>query len=90
MQRNGTAGCSSVASRPAAVDRRTRRRRDQDDWEPAIATANGPYVYMLVTRIGDPSRGNCPSAYLALELDRRVRHGARRPLCAYEDRGSTK
>jgi hypothetical protein len=44
-----------------------------DDWEPAIAAdPNDPYVYLLVTRIGEPKPcpGNCPSAYLALERSR--------------------
>ena len=71
-QENGTAGVSArVASDPAAgwtgehvVDPST------DDWEPAIAAdPNAPFVYILVTRIGEPKPcpGNCPSAYIALE-----------------------
>jgi hypothetical protein len=71
-QENGTAGVSArVAGNPATgwtgeqvVDRST------DDWEPAIAAdPNGPFVYLLVTRIGEPKPcpGNCPSAYMALE-----------------------
>jgi hypothetical protein len=71
-QESGTAGVSArVASNPApgwsgeqVVDRTT------DDWEPAIAAdPNDPYVYLLVTRIGEPKPcpGNCPSAYMALK-----------------------
>jgi hypothetical protein len=88
-KRNRTAGVvERVASRPAAgwtgeqvVD------ATKDDWEPAIAAdPNGPYVYMLVTRIGDPKPcpGNCPSAYLALErsTDNGRTWSAATPLCA--------
>ena len=71
-QENGTAGVNArVAGDPAAgwtgervVDPST------DDWEPAIAAdPNAPFVYLLVTRIGEPKPcpGNCPSAYIALE-----------------------
>jgi hypothetical protein len=85
----GTAGVvRQIASRPSAgwtgervVD------ATKDDWEPAIAAdPNGPYVYLLVTRIGDPKpcSGNCPSAFLALErsTDRGVTWSAATPLCA--------
>jgi hypothetical protein len=88
-QANGTAGIAGpVASNPAAgwtgervVDATT------DDWEPAIAAdPNGPYVYLLVTRIGEPKPcpGNCPTAFLALErsTDGGVTWTAATPLCA--------
>jgi hypothetical protein len=88
-KQDGTAGVvERIASRPApgwtgerVVD------ATKDDWEPAIAAdPNGPYVYLLVTRIGDPKPcpGNCPSAYMALQrsTDRGATWSAATPLCA--------
>jgi hypothetical protein len=71
----GTFGVAqSLTSHPApgwsgehVVDPKT------DDWEPAIAAdPNAPYVYLLVTRIGQPRpcQRHCPSAYMALERSR--------------------
>jgi hypothetical protein len=68
----GTAGVQEpITSDPAAgwtgegvVD------ATKDDWEPAIAAdPNGPYVYILVTRIGEPKPcpGNCPPDFIGLQ-----------------------
>jgi hypothetical protein len=86
---DGTAGVAErVASNPApgwtgeqVVD------ATKDDWEPAIAAdPNGPYVYLLVTRIGEPKPcpGNCPSAYMAIErsIDGGTTWSSATPLCA--------
>jgi len=86
---NGTAGLSEKITNHAAagwtgegvVDPTT------DDWEPALAAdPNAPYVYLLVTRIGQPKPcpGNCPSAYMALErsTDGGKKWSAATPLCA--------
>lgn len=86
---NGTAGVAErVRNNPAAgwtgervVD------ATKDDWEPAIAAdPNGPYVYLLVTRIGEPKPcpGNCPKAYIALErsTDGGANWREAKPLCA--------
>jgi BNR repeat-like domain len=59
----------------------------KDDWEPAIAAdPNGPYVYLLVTRIGERKicKGNCPRAFIALErsTDNGRTWSKARPLCA--------
>jgi hypothetical protein len=58
-----------------------------DDWEPAIAAdPNGPYVYALVTRIGEPKPcpGNCPSAIMGLlrSTDNGKTWSKVTPLCA--------
>jgi hypothetical protein len=86
---NGTAGVAEpVTSSPATgwtgehvVDAAT------DDWEPAIAAdPNGPYVYLLITRIGEPKPcpGNCPSAFMGLQrsADGGKTWGKVTPLCA--------
>jgi BNR repeat-like domain len=86
---NGTAGTAEpVIEAPAAgwsgehlVDPAT------DDWEPAIAAdPNGPYVYALVTRIGEPKPcpGNCPSAFMGLmrSTNKGATWSAVKPLCA--------
>src|SRR5436309_7250234 len=86
---DGTAGVATrVASSPAAgwtgeyvVNPKT------DDWEPAIAAdPNGPYVYALVTRIGEPKPcpGNCPSAIMGLlrSTDNGKTWSRVTPLCA--------
>jgi hypothetical protein len=86
---NGNAGVAQpVANHPAAgwagervVD------PTKDDWEPAIAAdPGGPYVYLLVTRIGEPKPcpGNCPTAYIALQrsTDGGATWSAATPLCA--------
>jgi len=86
---SGTAGIArQVSSSPApgwtgehVVDPTT------DDWEPAIAAdPNGPYVYALVTRIGEPKPcpGNCPSAFMGLmrSTDNGRTWSAVMPLCA--------
>jgi hypothetical protein len=59
----------------------------KDDWEPAIAAdPNGPYVYLLVTRIGEPKicKGNCPYDFIALErsTDNGRTWSKAKPLCA--------
>ena len=63
------------------VDHRT------DDWEPAIATdPNAPYVYILVTRYGEPKPcpGHCPTPFIALEVssDGGATWSEGRPICA--------
>jgi hypothetical protein len=86
---NGTAGVAqAVTSNPASgwtgeyvVNPK------KDDWEPAIAAdPNGPYVYALVTRIGDPKPcpGNCPSAIMGLlrSTDNGKTWSDVTPLCA--------
>lgn len=85
----GTAGITEPVITKAArgwagesvVDPRT------DDWEPAIAAdPNGPYVYLLVTRIGEPKPcpGNCPAAFIGLRrsTDRGKTWSKVVPLCA--------
>jgi hypothetical protein len=86
---NGTAGTAQrVVNAPPAgwsgeqvVDPKT------DDWEPAIAAdPNGPYEYLLVTRIGEPKPcpGNCPSAIMGLQrsTDGGATWSKVTPLCA--------
>ena len=91
-QENGTAGVSArVASDPAAgwtgehvVDPST------DDWEPAIAAdPNAPFVYLLVTRIGEPKPcpGNCPSAYIAWNARRMAASRGATPRSCARARG---
>jgi hypothetical protein len=63
-----------------------------DDWEPAIATdPNGPWVYLLVTRYGQPKPcpGNCPTPYIGLTVskDGAASWNAVRPLCACKGSG---
>ena len=58
-----------------------------DDWEPAIAAdPNAPYVYILVTRYGEPKpcQGNCPTPFIALEVssDGGDTWSEGRPICA--------
>jgi hypothetical protein len=86
---NGTAGVKQRVTNNPAAGWTGERVVDptKDDWEPAIAAdPNGPYVYLLVTRIGEPKPcpGNCPSAYMALErsTDEGATWSAATPLCA--------
>jgi hypothetical protein len=86
---NGTAGVKQGVTNTPAPGWTGERVVDptKDDWEPAIAAdPNGPYVYLLVTRIGEPKPcpGNCPSAYMALErsTDEGATWSAATPLCA--------
>jgi hypothetical protein len=85
----GTAGVAERVTGAAAsgwageyvVDPKT------DDWEPAIAAdPKGPYVYLLVTRIGEPKPcpGNCPSAFIGLSrsTDNGKTWSQVKPLCA--------
>jgi hypothetical protein len=63
-----------------------------DDWEPAIAAdPNAPFVYMLVTRYGEPKPcpGNCPTPFTALEVssDGGATWSPGRPLCACKGSG---
>jgi len=58
-----------------------------DDWEPAIAAdPNAPFVYILVTRYGEPKPcpGHCPTPYIALEVsdDGGATWTEGRPICA--------
>jgi hypothetical protein len=57
-----------------------------DDWEPAIAAdPNAPYVYILVTRYGEPRpcQGKCPVPHIALEVssDGGATWSEGRPIC---------
>lgn len=57
-----------------------------DDWEPAVAAdPNGPYVYLLTTRYGQPKPcpGNCPVPHIAIEIssDNGLTWSDGRPLC---------
>jgi len=90
-EENGTAGVNArVASDPAVgwtgehvVDPST------DDWEPAIAAdPNAPFVYLLVTRIGEPKP--CPRTWHWNARRTGVGHGALANPCARaRARGST-
>ena len=64
-----------------------------DDWEPAVAAdPNGPFVYMLTTRYGEPKTcpKHCPTPYLPLTVSRDSGKtwGAQVPLCVCRGSGA--